>query len=350
VSDNSTIEWTEATWNPTTGCDKVSPGCDNCYALTLAKRLKRMGQAKYQNDGDPRTSGPGFGLTVHPDALDIPRGWKTGKRIFVNSMSDLFHKDVPDDFIAQVFAVMAATPQHTYQVLTKRHARMRALLSSEAFDLAVAEAWTTLDTDAGSLLAGHTPPYPLPNLWLGVSVEDQHWADIRIPALLDTPAAVRWISAEPLLGPIDLRVHLTGHCPTHDFPGGFCVQRRHPGVQHLDWVVVGGESGPGARPMHPDWARTLRDQCDEQDVPFLFKQWGAWAPTGAIGIGTLLDCTPTGFVRQPPRRDPNRCYAGAPFQDVNGLPYSPEMVRVGKGKAGRELDGRTWDEYPGGDA
>jgi protein gp37 len=329
MSDNSPIEWTDATWNVVTGCTKVSPGCDNCYAETFAERFRGTAGHHFQT---------GFDLTLRPERMTLPLRWRKPRRIFVNSMSDLFHKDVPDEYIARVFAVMMAAPQHTFQLLTKRHARMRALLSSTAFKVAVAEAWAF-----GSDVPDSAPKpagWPLPNVWLGVSVEDQHWADIRIPALLDTPAAVRWISAEPLLGPIRLPEFVVGgapDCPCEE--GGECLP-------NLDWVVVGGESGPGARPMHPAWARGLRDQCQEGSIPFLFKQWGAWAPSGVIGIGTPLDCTPGGFVRQPPRRDPNRCYAGAPFEMVNGLPYSPKMVRVGKKAAGRELDGRTHDEYP----
>jgi protein gp37 len=192
------IEWTQKVWNPTTGCDRVSPGCDHCYALTMAKRLKGMGSAKYQNDGDPRTSGPGFGITEHPDALTIPLRWRQGQRVFVNSMSDLFHDGVTDEFISRVFAVMAATPQHTYQVLTKRHGRMRSLLNREDFRFEV------MTQVAGKVAAGdldiRTGTWPLPNVWLGVSVEDQKRADLRIPALLDTPAAVRFLSCEPATG------------------------------------------------------------------------------------------------------------------------------------------------------
>lgn len=282
------IEWTDTVWNPTTGCDRVSPGCDHCYALTMAKRLKAMGAAKYQRDGDPKTSGPGFGVSVHIDVVVQPLSWRKPRRVFVNSMSDLFHADVPDDFIAQVFAVMQLTPQHTYQVLTKRHARMRSLLSSRDF-LTRVDDWRVHHRSAAGDFA-----WPLPNVWLGVSVENQRWADLRIPALMETPAAVRFLSAEPLLGPITL-THLHSHCPTHDFAGGFCVgpcsDRRVP-----DWVIVGGESGRGARPMHVDWVRALRDQCASARIEFFFKQWGGIRPK-------------TG---------------------------------------GRELDGRTWDEYPGG--
>src|SRR5215216_715491 len=171
MADRSAIEWTEATWNPTTGCDRVSRGCDNCYAMTLAKRLKAMGQPRYQNDGDPRTSGPGFGLSLHPDALELPLSWKRPRFVFVNSMSDLFHAKVPVAFVRQVFEVMSATPQHTYQVLTKRARRLRRLAPSLT--------WPT-------------------NLWMGVSVEDGDVVD-RIDDLRSVPAAVRFLSCEPLL-------------------------------------------------------------------------------------------------------------------------------------------------------
>lgn len=253
------IQWTETTWNPVTGCDRVSPGCDNCYALTMARRLKAMGSAKYQTDGDPRTSGPGFGVATHPDVLYQPMmRWKKPRRVFVNSMSDLFHTDVPDEFIARVFAVMAATP-HTYQVLTKRHARMRALLRSEQF-----QQFDLIQQD-----------WPLPNVHLGVSVEDQQWANIRVPALVDTPATVRWISAEPLLGPLDLR----------------------PWLPQLDWVVVGGESGRSARPMDLDWVRRIVSDCQAAGTAVFVKQLGSRWGTGHGDI----TCFPADLqVRQRP--------------------------------------------------
>lgn len=282
----TSIEWATHVWNPTTGCDQVSPGCDHCYALTLAKRLKAMGSAKYQTDGDPRTSGPGFGVAVHGDALTIPLRWREPRMVFVNSMSDLFHDKVPDEFIAKVFGVMAAAPKHTFQCLTKRHGRMRSLLRSDTFRESV---FLSNNLDQGDVLGDR---WPLPNVWLGVSVEDQHWADIRIPKLLDTPAAVRWLSCEPLLGPVDL----------HDCGGIDAIEKDWmggpgggTGAPHsfIDWVVVGGESGPGARPMDFDWPRSLRNQC-AADVPFFLKQIGGRTPKAN----------------------------------------------------GRELDGRTWDEYP----
>ncbi|MCA1671718.1 MAG: phage Gp37/Gp68 family protein [Actinobacteria bacterium] len=235
MSDRSPIEWTQATWNPTTGCDRVSAGCDNCYALTLAARLKAMGSTKYQRDGDPRTSGPGFGLAVHPRALDVPRRWRTPRVIFVNSMSDLFHARVPLTFIREVFAVMADTPQHTYQLLTKRARRLRRIADQ-------------LDWPA--------------NLWMGVSVEDTRVLD-RVEDLRHVPAAVRFLSCEPLLGPLD-GIDLTA----------------------IQWVIAGGESGAEARPVDPQWVRQLRDTCTATDVPFFFKQWGGRTPKSG---GRTLD-------------------------------------------------------------
>ncbi|MFJ3575995.1 DUF5131 family protein [Streptomyces rubiginosohelvolus] len=235
MSDRSAIEWTEATWNPTTGCDRVSFGCDNCYALALAKRLKAMGAAKYQNDGDPRTSGPGFDVTLHPDALDVPYGWKAPRVVFVNSMSDLFHARVPLDFVRQVFQVMADTPQHTYQVLTKRARRLRQIAPK-------------LDWPS--------------NLWMGVSVESE--AELpRIDDLRHVPAAVRFLSCEPLLGPL----------PGLDLDG-------------IQWVIAGGESGPGHRMLEQAWVTQIRDTCQKADVAFFFKQWGGRTPKAG---GRLLE-------------------------------------------------------------
>lgn len=227
MADGSGIEWTEATWNPTTGCDRISPGCDNCYALTLAKRLKAMGNPKYQEDGDPRTSGPGFAVREHPESLDIPRRWSTPRVIFVDSMSDLFHARITSAFIQQVFEVMEETPRHTYQLLTKRPrraARMAAQL-----------------------------PWPS-NVWLGVSVEssDQLW---RVDELRKVPAATRFVSAEPLLGSL-AGIDLTD----------------------VHWLIAGGESGPNHRALDPDWVRELRDECRRQSVAFFFKQWGGRTP------------------------------------------------------------------------
>jgi protein gp37 len=229
------IEWTEATWNPTTGCDQISAGCDNCYALALAKRLKAMGVVKYQSDGDPRTSGPGFGIALHESALKDPYHWRGSRLVFVNSMSDLFHPRVPLDFIQRVFEVMADTPQHTYQLLTKRARRLRRI--------------------ADKL------PWP-PNVWMGVSVEDERVLH-RVDDLRQVPAHIRFLSCEPLLGSMD-GLNLEG----------------------IGWLIAGGESGPHHRLMGEDWVRHLRDLCVDKEVPFFFKQWGGRTPKQG---GRVLD-------------------------------------------------------------
>jgi protein gp37 len=234
MAQTSSIEWTEATWNPVTGCDKVSPGCKHCYAERLAHRLKAMGQERYRN---------GFEVTLQRAALDAPLHWKKPRVIFVNSMSDLFHAEVPDAYIRECFDVMKRATQHTFQVLTKRPERAAAL----------------------------APSLPWPrNVWLGASVESAPYYG-RIAHLRRVPAAVRFLSLEPLLGPLD------------DLP-----------LDGIHWAIVGGESGPGARPMERKWVRSIRAQCRRAKVPFFFKQWGG----------------------------------------------------VQKSKTGRELDGRTWDQMP----
>lgn len=228
MADNSAIEWTDATWNPVTGCTKVSPGCDHCYAETFAERWRGV-------KGHPFESG--FDLQLRPDRLQTPLSWKRPRRIFVNSMSDLFHRDVPDYFVAQVFDTMARAYWHTFQVLTKRPERMRRLL----------RRW---------------PWCEAPNVWLGVSVESVGFA-WRVDMLRETPAAVRFLSIEPMLGPV-----------------------RGLAFNNIDWVIVGGESGPGARPMNPAWAIDVRDQCTAAGVAFFFKQWGGRSPKAG---GRLLE-------------------------------------------------------------
>jgi protein gp37 len=243
MADRTGIEWTEATWNPVTGCDQISTGCDNCYALSLSKRLKAMGAEKYQNDGDPRTSGPGFAVTTHAKALQQPFSWRTPRTVFVNSMSDLFHAKVPVEFIRDVLDVIKRTPQHTYQVLTKRP--MRALRLSDNLD------WPT-------------------NLWLGTSVENQAVLH-RVEHLRQIPVSVRFLSCEPLLGPLD----------------GINLDDIH-------WVIAGGESGRSYRPMELSWVRSVRDACLMASVPFFFKQWGGRTPK-ALGReldGTIWDQMP----------------------------------------------------------
>lgn len=234
MADNSHIEWTDATWNPVTGCSKISPGCKHCYAERLANRLQAMGQANYRN---------GFKVTLQPQMLEVPLHWKTPKRIFVNSMSDLFHEEVPLEYITQVFSVIRQAYWHQFQILTKRSERLREL----------------------SPMLGWGP-----HTWMGVSVESEQYTH-RIDDLRRTGAAVKFLSLEPLLGPL-----------------------RKLNLRQIDWVIVGGESGPGARPMDPKWVTDLRDQCLKAEVPFFFKQWG-------------------GFQKK---------------------------------KTGRNLDGRTWDEMP----
>lgn len=229
------IEWTESTWNPVTGCSKISPGCAHCYAERMAKRLQAMGQANYRD---------GFAVRTHPHMLDVPTRWRQPRRVFVNSMGDLFHEDVPVEFVRQVFEVMAATPRHTYQLLTKRAERLASL--------APALRWPS-------------------NVWMGVTVEDNERLT-RVDCLRQVPAAVRFLSIEPLLGSL----------PDLDTAG-------------IDWIIVGGESGPGARPMEAVWAQGVRDTCLASGTPFFFKQWGG------------------------PRRT----------------------------RAGRELDGALWDQMPG---
>ena len=234
MATKSAIEWTESTWNPLTGCTKISPGCQHCYAERMALRLKAMGQPNYAN---------GFKLTLHEQVLELPLQWKKPQTIFVNSMSDLFHKEVPFDFIKKVFDVMRRAHWHRFQVLTKRSERLAELSS----DL----PWAS-------------------NIWMGVSVENERYA-FRIDHLRETGAQVKFLSLEPLLGPLN-----------------------HLDLDHINWVIVGGESGPGARPLERSWVVDIRDQCKSAGVPFFFKQWGG----------------------------------------------------ANKKRAGRELDGRTWDEMP----
>ena len=240
MSANSTIEWTEATWNPTTGCTRLSEGCRNCYAAKMAVRLKAMGNPRYA---------AGFELTLHEDLLDLPKQWAKPRTIFVNSMSDLFHKAVPLDYLQRVFATMEACSRHQFQVLTKRSERLR---------------------DLAPLL-----PWP-DNVWLGVTVEEAKHKS-RIDDLRQVPAAVRFLSCEPLLGPLG-ELDLTG----------------------IHWLIAGGESGPGARPMAADWVRSLRDQCRTSGTAFYFKQWGGVRKKAA---GRTLDgCEYLAFPKPRPDR------------------------------------------------
>ncbi|GAA2035410.1 phage Gp37/Gp68 family protein [Catenulispora yoronensis] len=286
--NTTTIEWTDRTWNPVTGCTRVSPGCDRCYAENIARRF--AGGAAFPN---------GFAVTLHPERLDAPRRWRRPARVFVNSMSDLFHNDIPDEFVLAVFQTMADTPQHTFQILTKRPARMRAFCDRLGF-----RDPTRAEAAAGHLSIAYLEDHPadvapwdawpLPNVWLGVSVEDQARAELRIPALLRTNAAMRFISAEPLIGPLDLETwfkHVqTPACDRCSVKGaldwhsghlwGRCDCTCHPGSRpnRLDWVIIGGESGPGARPMDLTWARNLIELGRVAGFAVFMKQLGtAWA-------------------------------------------------------------------------
>jgi protein gp37 len=277
VADRTAISWANATWNFLIGCDRVSPGCDHCYAITTGNIRQHNPNAKVAAAfaGTVERRGGRVDWTgrvnVLRERLALPLRWRKPRRVFVNSLSDLFHADVPDQVIVEAFAVMAATPQHTYQVLTKRHGRMLSLLNDDGFVSAVAQEII------GNHVVDGTPAvggewWPLPNLHLGVSVEDQKTAVLRIPALRWTPAAVRWVSCEPLLADVDL-VAAT-HAPVtrshQHWPGCDCGQ-----VHGLDWVVVGGESGPGARAMDLTWARHLVGQCQAASVPVFVKQLGS---------------------------------------------------------------------------
>lgn len=346
MADKSDIEWTDATWNPITGCSVVSPGCTNCYAMKLAgTRLQhhpsRAGLTTMSKAG-PVWNGQ---VRLNDEWLLQPLHWKAPRRIFVCAHGDLFHESVPDEWIDRVFAVMALAPQHTFQVLTKRSKRMRKYLATSGAVDKVVDAIREIglaaelrsranpstrrmitqdqiiDTDARATafnLEGGYSEWPLPNVWLGVSTEDQQRADERIPDLLATPAAVRFISAEPLLGALDISTPFhSGRpylgLPIHQNPHDQTWHQYGRSGSHLDWVIVGGESGSGARRMHPDWVRSLRDQCAAAGVPFFFKQWGEWAP----------------YDRS--------AYASSKLASPNSL--DNPMQRFGKARAGRLLDG-----------
>jgi protein gp37 len=299
MSGTTSIEWADKVWNPVTGCNKVSQGCKNCYAKTLhdMRHKAYLAGAKLPK----QYAVPFETVQLHPDRLDDPLHWRKPARIFVNSMSDLFHPNVPDEFIDEIFGIMELCTWHTFMVLTKRPERMLKLTKgTESF-------------------------FP-ENVWLGVSVEDQKAADERIPLLLQTPAEVRFVSCEPLLGEVDLNIGVCPECggcgetswhyfqddgmDTCDACGG-----NGTAVDKLDWVIVGGESGPGARPMHPKWALDIRNQCVEAGVPLFFKQWGEWKLIRDAG------------------EDP--------------MPENERLwERVGKKAAGRLLGGREWSDFP----
>lgn len=415
MAERTHIEWTDATWNPITGCTLVSEGCRNCYAAQLAAtRLRhhpsRSGLARLNAEGVAKFTGE---VRFNPQWLDQPIRWKRPRRIFVCAHGDLFHGGVQREWLVEIFARIALAPQHIYQILTKRPAHQRAILSDPSFVRQVYERVCDLTLERelrvvliadpahqGYAPAGtriHLGVWPLPNVWLGTSVEDQLTADERIPELLATPAALRWISAEPLLGPIDLRQWQHDYgcgcgwggdspldycrecgwrgfapganapedcpecgcaiddylaCPECDGQDGDGLSFGPNSRPRLDWVVAGGESGKNARPMHPDWARSLREQCASAGVPFLFKQWGEWAPqVGAIDGWSIAD-DPEQSRYDHLEYDIESEAWGTPFRpawcDWDGLDEAQVVSRIGKRQSGRLLDGVLHDEFPDG--
>ena len=314
------IAWTDESWNPVVGCTKISAGCKNCYAEKMACRLSAMEEKK--TPFKPRynrvvINGEWVGNTIcREPALEIPLRWRKPRKIFVCSMGDLFHPSVPFEFIEKVFSVIDRCPQHTFQILTKRPKRMAEYIKGE---------WCKEDSSMGF---GAAVMENFPNLWLGVTCENQKCADERIPILLQIPAAVRFVSIEPMLGAIQLN-------KIHPLDGQHWMRSVEGHYKALDWVIVGGESGPGARPMHPDWVRSIRDQCQAAGVPFFFKQWGEWGPVSAY-VPTYRKRY---FCFDPPSK------ATPHLKEYNGLSLA-NMYRYGKKKAGHLLDGKEYREYP----
>lgn len=351
------IQWTDHTWNPAVGCSVKSAGCTNCYAMTMAARIEKMGNAPhYAGLTTPSRAGPVFNgkVAMAPDHIvEAPLRRKKPTKYLVNSMGDVFHENMPDAWIDRIIAVTALCPQHTFQILTKRPDRMRDYMRrrdeqghhpafTDAVCMALTGRWNTPELHARDFEA-------LPNVWLGTSVEDQKTADERIPALLDTPAAIRFISYEPALGPISFR-WATWDSWKDDHGNQRSSVNEYDGLRMLDWVICGGESGPNARPMHPDWARSVRDQCAEAGVPFLFKQWGEFVEIDGIRCRG----NEAGISRQD--RGNDVCWLKkdgatvslsdrlACLESVWGT--SCIIKRVGKKAAGRLLDGVEHNGFP----
>lgn len=406
MADGTKIEWTDATWNPITGCSLASPGCTNCYAMQLAG-TRLSGHPSRKGLTLDTKSGPVWTGEVRLNRawLDAPLRWKRPRRVFVCAHGDLFHESVPDAWIDAVFAIMALAPQHSFQILTKRAERMRTYMSGRPGKLArfmideylidgkangyiVRADWPV--SSIGSIDAPEDVTmrqWPLPNVWLGVSVEDQKRAEERIQHLLETPAAVRWISAEPLLGPIDLNcltlsgdgemdaVHPwsweqeeanwvdTSDAWETDFEDHFGHEpgaKRGPMHPVLDWVVVGGESGANARPMHPYWARALRDQCAAAGVAFLFKQWGQWAPICEMSeeaVDACFDPPPAHSPDASRRLRVDQCVLHGDGRRFDGRAmyerpafeqgsHAMTMMAIGKKAAGRLLDAIEHNAFP----
>ena len=339
---SSKIEWTDETWNPIRGCSLESEGCRNCYAMRFAHRFsgsrKPFAGLTELGPNGPRWTGE---VRTIPEQLDRPLRWERARRVFVCSMSDLFHPDVPFGFIAAIFGVMGASPTHSFQLLTKRPGRAR-----EFFAWMELQAAENLARSAGQpeILAAYlaaiellgigikpAASWPLPNVELGVSVEDQDAVD-RISTLAEIPTVRRFLSIEPLLGELDFHEDLDIGDPTAN--AGYSL------LECVDWIIVGGESGPGARPVHPDWIRSIRDEAVELGIPLFFKQWGEWAPD-PLADGPRVSICRRGWSGVPTfaarldhlREHGTRC-------------PTMTMTRVGKKNAGRELDGRIWDQEP----
>jgi protein gp37 len=343
VSQTS-IEWTQRTWNPVRGCSRVSPGCQHCYAERQAARnLPGMKSPTGESFAIINGNGPHWTGKVEliPSMLDVPLKRKKPTTWFVNSMSDLFHEDLDTQARDRIFDIMEACPQHTFQILTKRAELMQR-------EMEFRRKWREIGApEPYNNLPRPCPKFTLPNVWLGVSVEDQQRADERIPLLLQTPAAIRFLSVEPLLGPVNLTA-LSGKI------GGTllnCLDGRWDEddscVPGIDWVIVGGESGPGARPMHPDWPRSIRDQCQAAGVPFFFKQWGGWIQRPSGHLLPVEECQihpRLGIVTV--EYPPDLPIHEAPQPKQYRAEGMIVMSQVGKKKAGRMLDGRTWDEMP----
>ncbi len=340
MGDNSKIEWTDATWNPVRGCSRVSEGCRNCYAERFAHRFSGKGQP-YEgltvlgNDG-PRWSGK---LMMVEEHLEDPLRWKRPRSIFVNSMSDLFHEDLDHHYIHKVFNVMQEAQHHRFQILTKRPERMYQFV----------EWWCMQHAESAE-----TFKKVFHHVWFGVSCENQATADDRIHWLLATPAAVRWVSLEPLLGSIDLEAIYGG---TRYFPKINALESREAGLPaKLDWVVVGGESGPGARPMNPSWVRSIRDACTEFEVPFFFKQWGEYMPLVYASPKERI-CKHCGCTERYACRHESCYWINRPGEEdvcsnCDGKPSrlhrfrTSVMLRVGKDAAGHTLDDREYQNFP----
>lgn len=352
MADKTKIEWTDSTWNVITGCSPISPGCANCYAAQLAgTRLKnhpsRKGLTKEVN-GKPAWTGE---VRFNEEWLTLPLRWKKPRRIFVCAHGDLFHENVPDEWLDKIFAVMVLAHQHTFQLLTKRPKRMQAYIQ----DMAAGNRQEAMSRHsfyvnrsvlgvACEMRAGVEGGI-LRNVWLGVTAENQEQANKRIPLLLETPAAKRFVSIEPMLGPVNFLLTLKkSDAPERGKPDlGMHALRGIPGVlKGLDWVICGGESGPNARPMHPDWVRSLRNQCQDAGVPFFFKQWGEWRPPED---GEEYD-TSMGRAQKIPAFIVSKSGTVSCFKKPGTKHSDAVMLRVGKKAAGRLLDGKEYLEVP----